>query len=54
METEGLLDYQARAGVIAIVRWNLRLVIFGVEYRSWPDLNTTNTCEESDPIMTQK
>ena len=30
-ETEGLLDYQGRAGIISIVRWNLRPVIFGVE-----------------------
>ena len=28
---EGLLDYQGRAGIISIVRWNLRPVIFGVE-----------------------
>ena len=33
VETEGLLDYQGRAGIISIVRWNLRLVIFGVERR---------------------
>ena len=31
METEGLLDYQRRAGIISIVLWNLRPVIFGVE-----------------------
>ena len=31
LETEGLLDYQGRAGIISIVRWNLRLVIFGVK-----------------------
>ena len=31
VETEGLLDYQGRAGIIFIVRWNLRPVIFGVE-----------------------
>ena len=31
METEGLLDYQGRAGIISIVRWTLRPVIFGVE-----------------------
>ena len=31
VETEGLLDYQGWAGIIAIVRWNLRPVIFGVE-----------------------
>ena len=30
-ETEGLLDYEGRAGIISIVRWNLRPVIFGVE-----------------------
>ena len=31
VETEGLLDYQGRAGIISIVRWNLRPVIFGVD-----------------------
>ena len=33
VETEGLLDYQGRAGIISIVRWNLRPVIFAVENR---------------------
>ena len=33
VETEGLLDYQGRAGIISIVRWNLRRVIFGVDDR---------------------
>ena len=32
VETEGLLDYEGRAGSISIVRWNLRLVIFGVDF----------------------
>ena len=32
VETEGLLDYQGRAGIISIVRWNLRPVIFGVDW----------------------
>ena len=31
VETEGLLDYQARVGIISIARWNLRPVIVGVE-----------------------
>ena len=31
LETEELLDYQGSAGIIAIVRWNLRPVTFGVE-----------------------
>ena len=31
VETEGVLDYQGRAGIISIVRWSLRPVIFGVE-----------------------
>ena len=31
VETEGFLDYQGKAGIISIVRWNLRPVIFGVE-----------------------
>ena len=29
--TEGRLDQQRRAGIISIVRWNLRPVIFGVD-----------------------
>ena len=36
VETEGLLDYWGRAGIISIVRWNLRPVIFGVEV-SFPE-----------------
>ena len=32
VETEGLLDYQGRAGIISIVRWNLRPVIFGPDF----------------------
>ena len=32
VEAEGLLDYQGRAGIISIVRWNLRPVIFGVDH----------------------
>ena len=32
VETEGLVDYQGRAGIISIVRWNLRPVIFGVDF----------------------
>ena len=31
VETEGFLDHQGRAGIISIVRWNLRPVIFGVD-----------------------
>ena len=31
VETEGLLDYQGQAGIISIVRWNLRPVIVGVD-----------------------
>ena len=31
VETEGLLGYQGTAGIIFIVRWNLRPVIFGVD-----------------------
>ena len=34
VEAEGLLDYQGRAGIISIVRWNLRSVTFGVEVSS--------------------
>ena len=32
LETEGLLDFQGRAGITSIVRWNLRPVIFGVDF----------------------
>ena len=36
VEAEALLDYQGRAGIISIVRWNLRPVIFGVDIkRGW-------------------
>ena len=34
VETEGFLDYQGQAGILSIVRWNLRPVILGVE--TWP------------------
>ena len=44
VETEGLLDYQGRAGIISIVRWNLRPVIFGCDWI--PDL-TIRTKKES-------
>ena len=40
VEAEGLLDYQGRAGIISVVRWNLRPVIFGVEIQKWTK-NTT-------------
>ena len=33
VEAEGLLDYQGRAGIISIVQWNLRPVVFGVEVK---------------------
>ena len=37
LETEGLLTFQGRSGITSIVRWNLRPVIFGVDYRTpWP------------------
>ena len=36
VETEGLLDYQGRGGIISIVRWNLRPVIFGVKSSKKP------------------
>ena len=35
LEAKGLLAFQARRGMISVVRWNLRLVIFGVELRFW-------------------
>ena len=31
VETEGLLDYQWRVGIISVVRWNLHPVICGVD-----------------------
>ena len=31
---EELLDYQGRAGIISIIRWNLRPVIFGFDRRN--------------------
>ena len=31
VETEGLLDFEGRVGIISIVRCNLRPVIFGVD-----------------------
>ena len=34
VEAEGLLDYQGRAGIMSIVRWNFRPVMFGVELLS--------------------
>ena len=33
VETEGLLDYQGRAGIMSIDRWKLHPVIFSVEHR---------------------
>ena len=33
-ETEELLDYQGRAGIVSIVRWNLRPVVLGVDHLS--------------------
>ena len=43
METEGLLDYQGMVGIISIVRWNLRPVIFGVDQS--PRILTENSVE---------
>ena len=31
LETDGAFDFQGRAGIMSILQWNLRLVIFGVE-----------------------
>ena len=36
VETEGLLDYQGKAGIMSIVQWNVRPVIVGVENRNLP------------------
>ena len=37
VETEGLLDYQGRTGIMSIVWWNLCPVIFGVDKTSFPE-----------------
>ena len=42
VETEGLLDYQGMAGIISIVRWNLRPVIFGVDIMPYFKLFVAN------------
>ena len=45
VEAEGPLDYQGRAGIISIVRWNLRPVIFGLDYQKLEsDLSISQTC----------
>ena len=49
LETEGLLHYQGRAGIISIVRWSLRPVIFGVEFSNQGSLNDSRymaSCEK--------
>ena len=43
VEAEGLLDCQGRAGIISIVRWNLRPVISGVDFRG------QKRCREKTP-----
>ena len=48
VETEGFLDYQGRAGIISIVRWNLRPVIFGVD--SWLPAQQKEHIAEKDLI----
>ena len=42
VETEGLLDYQGPAGIISIVRWNLRPVIFGVDKLAFLSVSLEN------------
>ena len=32
LEAKGLLEFQGRRGIISVVRWNLRPVIFGVDF----------------------
>ena len=36
LEAEGLLDFQGRRGIASVVRWNLRPVIFGVDFGHSP------------------
>ena len=51
METEGLLDYQGRAGIISIVQWNLHPVAFGVEIGDWrfgPSSSGCRYCEREE------
>ena len=44
VETEGLLDFQGRAGITSIARWNLCLVIFSVENSSQEKQFSDNSC----------
>ena len=54
VEAEGLLDYQGQAGIISIVRWNLRPVIFGVDRSPSPRPRPDPTQHpETDPKRTR-
>ena len=33
LEAKGFLVFQGRRGIVSVVRWNLRPVFFGVEYK---------------------
>ena len=48
VETEGVLDYQGRAGIMSIERWNLRPVIFGVENRKRPNTVSESTVSNTE------
>ena len=55
VETERFLDYQRRAGISSIVRWNLRPVIFGVEKRvpivqEWPEHGWRTSSGQNGPF----
>ena len=49
VETDRLLDYQGRAVIISIVRWNLRPVIFGVDLWAWR-LSCRNSKQSQVPM----
>ena len=34
LEAKGFLDFQGRRGITSVVRWNLRPVIFGVDFEA--------------------
>ena len=48
---EGLLDYQGRAGIMSIVRWNLRPVTFGVNKHNHNHYPLTQTLTTHAPLI---
>ena len=45
LEAEGLLAFQGRRGIVSVVRWNLRPVIFGVDVG--PERNCSSDSKET-------